>query len=294
MAKIAWIGTGVMGVPMAGHLAGAGHEMHLFNRTFAKAKSASEDIPNSKAFDNIKEAIEGCEFVMTMVGYPQDVEEVYLGPEGIFAYAKPGTIAIDFTTSSPELACRLYKEGKARGISVLDAPVSGGDAGAKKGTLAVMVGGDEESFAKVKPLLETFSATLSLMGAAGQGQHTKAANQVAVAGNTAAMTEALHYALSVGLDPEKMLAVITKGAAGSWQLENMAPRVLAKDFAPAFFIKHFLKDLKIIEDEMTARNTQLTAVHTVRRMYEKMAELGYENDGTQALIKLYQEEKTGC
>ena len=292
MAKIAWIGTGVMGIPMAGHLAKAGHELHLFNRTPAKAISATRDIPNSKAFPGIKEAINGCDFVMTMVGYPQDVEETYLGDEGIFTCAAPGTIAIDFTTSSPELACRLYEEGKAKGIAVLDAPVSGGDAGAKKGTLAVMVGGDEETFIKAKPLLDTFSATLSLMGTAGQGQHTKAANQVAVAGNTAAMTEALHYAMSVGLDPEKMLAVITKGAAGSWQLENMAPRVLKKDFAPAFFIKHFLKDLRIIEEEMAARDIQLATVHTVRRMYEKMAELGFENDGTQALIKLYQEDKS--
>ncbi len=292
MTKIAWIGTGVMGTPMAGHLANAGHELHLFNRTPAKAQAAMKKIPNSKTFASIAEAIDGCEFIMTMVGYPQDVEEVYLGPDGIFANATPGTVSIDFTTSSPELACRLYKEGKTRGVAVLDAPVSGGDAGAIKGSLAVMVGGDEETYAQAVPLLKTFAATLSHMGAAGSGQHTKAANQVAVAGNTAAMTEALHYAMSVGLDPEKMLAVITKGAAGSWQLENMAPRVLAKDFAPAFFIKHFLKDLKIIEEEMATRDTSLATVHTVRQMYEEMAALGYENDGTQALIKLYQREES--
>ncbi len=290
MAKIAWIGTGVMGVPMAGHLAKAGHSLNLYNRTKEKAEKASSEIPGSKAFSSIKDAVEGCSYIMTMVGYPADVEEIYLGEEGIFASAAAGTIAIDFTTSSPKLAARIYKEGKDQGIFVLDAPVSGGDAGAKKGSLAIMVGGDEDVFEKTQPLLEVFSSTLAYMGEAGCGQHTKAANQVAVAGNTAAMTEAISYAVKVGLDPKAMLAVITKGAAGSWQLDNMAPRVLAQDFAPAFFIKHFLKDLAIVEEEMAARGLNLTAVAAVRAMYEEMAALGFENDGTQALIKLYQQD----
>ncbi|HHV41838.1 MAG TPA: NAD(P)-dependent oxidoreductase [Clostridiaceae bacterium] len=291
MTKIAWIGTGVMGVPMASHLAEAGHELHLYNRTKAKAEAATKLVKNSKAYSSLSEAIKDCEIIMTMVGYPSDVEEIYLSPGGIFSLAPEGTIAIDFTTSSPELAVKLYREGKSRGISVLDAPVSGGDAGAKKGTLVVMVGGDADTFARTKPLLETFSTTLCLMGGAGYGQHTKAANQVAVAGNTAAMTEALTYAQKVGLDPVKMLDVITKGAAGSWQLENMAPRVLDGDFAPAFFIKHFLKDIGIIEREMANRDTKLITVHAVKEMYEKMVELGFEDDGTQALIKLYKSKE---
>ena len=183
-----------------------------------------------------------------MVGYPSDVEEVFCSEGGIFDSAKKGALAIDMTTSSPSLAQKLYEMGKERGIRVMDAPVSGGDSGARNATLSIMVGGDQKDFEDAMPLFSCMGKNIILMGPAGSGQHTKAANQIAVAGATAAYTEALIYAEKTGLDPQKMLAAIGAGAAGSWQLTNMAPRALAGDFAPGFFVKHFIKDMKIVKD----------------------------------------------
>ena len=184
-------------------------------------------------------------------------------------------------------AIPVWEKGKEKGIDVLDAPVSGGDSGAKNATLSIMVGGDEAVFEKVKPLFEIMGKNIVYMGKAGSGQHTKAANQIAVAGATAAMTEAIVYAEDVGLDPHKMLVAIGAGAAGSWQLSNMAPRVLKEDFAPGFFVKHFIKDMKIVVEEAKKRGDSLKMLSAVLSMYEEMAQKGLENDGTQALIKLY-------
>lgn len=212
---------------------------------------------------------------------------MYLGEKGILNCAKKGAIAIDMTTSSPTLAAEIWEKGKEKGIDVLDAPVSGGDSGAKNATLSIMVGGDEAVFEKAKPLFEIMGKNIVYMGKAGSGQHTKAANQIAVAGATAAMTEAIVYAEDVGLDPHKMLEAIGAGAAGSWQLSNMAPRVLKEDFAPGFFVKHFIKDMKIVVEEAEKRGDSLKMLSAVLSMYEEMAQKGLENDGTQALIKLY-------
>lgn len=287
MAKVAWIGIGVMGSSMAKHLLKGGHSVTMYSKTIAKAEKVKIEA-GGEVVDSVKKAVKDADFIFTMIGYPKDVEDVYLGSEGVFACAKKCAIAIDMTTSQPALAKRLYDTGKKAGIRVLDAPVSGGDMGARNATLSIMVGGDEKDFNEVKPLFELMGKNIVHLGSAGYGQHTKAANQIAVAGATAAMTEALVYSKKVGLDPEKMLQAIGAGAAGSWQLSNMAPRVLKRDLAPGFFIKHFIKDMKIVQEEMAARGADLSMLNTVLSLYLKMAEKGFENDGTQALIKLYE------
>lgn len=289
MAKTAWIGVGVMGGSMAGHLIKCGHDVRMYNRTPEKAERVAREVGGSVC-PTIAEAVRDADFIFTMVGYPRDVEEVYLGPDGIFAYAPKGALCVDMTTSQPSLAARLYEEGKQRGIRVMDAPVSGGDSGARNATLSIMAGGDETDFEEVKPLFECMGKNIVYLGPAGFGQHTKAANQIALAGATAAMTEALVYARRVGLDPHKMLAAIGAGAAGSWQLNNMAPRVLNGDLAPGFYIKHYIKDMKIIREEIEQRGVELQMLNTVLDLYEQMAARGLENDGTQALIKLYEQK----
>lgn len=290
MSHIAWIGTGVMGTSMATNLSKQGHSITLFNRTPEKAQIAASSC-HGTACMTIAEAVKNADIIFTIVGYPKDVEEVMLGKGGIFDSAKPGALIIDMTTSLPSLAAKLHALGKERGLRVMDAPVSGGDSGAKKGTLSIMVGGDAADFEEAKPLFAAMGTNIVHMGPAGNGQHTKAANQIAVAGATAAMTEALVYAKRVGLEPEQMLAAIGAGAAGSWQLQNMAPRVLREDFGPGFFVKHFIKDMRIVNQEMNERDTYLKMLNTVLSLYEEMAQQGHENDGTQALIKLYQKEE---
>ncbi len=290
MSKIAWIGTGVMGASMAKHLLKNGHEVNLYNKTLAKAEKVQEEAGGTVC-TTIKDAVENVDYIFSIVGYPSDVEEVYLSEQGILKNAKKGALAVDMTTSKPSLAKKLYEEGQKFGVRVMDAPVSGGDMGARNGTLSIMVGGDLQDFEEVKPLFECMGKNIVYLGPAGNGQHTKAANQIAVAGATAAMTEAIVYARNVGLDPATMLAAIGAGAAGSWQLANMAPRVLRDDLAPGFFIKHFIKDMRIVRDEMADRGVTLGMLNTVLGLYEDMAEEGFENDGTQALIKLYQKAK---
>lgn len=288
MAQIAWIGAGVMGRPLAGHLARHGHQVRVYTRRFETLNGVEEEglIP----CHTIAQAVEGAEYVFVMVGYPKDVEEVFTGEGGIFSCAAPGTVAVDMTTSSPELAHRLWEQGREKGIRVLDAPVSGGDSGARNATLSIMVGGEREDFEQVRPLFACLGTGIHYMGPAGSGQHTKAANQIAVAGATAAYTEALCYAEAAGLDPQAVLAAIGGGAAGSWQFANMAPRVLAGDFAPGFFIKHFIKDMKIVQDESAQRAVELPMLNTVCTLYEELARRGLENAGTQALIQYYQGE----
>lgn len=290
MKKVAWIGAGVMGQPMAGHLAAKGYDVSVYARKDEVLEKMRCDYGVENCYTSIAEAVKDAEVVFVMVGYPADVEEVFLGEGGLFDSVKPGTYIVDMTTSNPSLAVKLYEMGKEKGIHVLDAPVSGGDKGAQAGTLAIMVGGDEEDFEAVKPMFEAFGKSINYMGGAGYGQHTKAANQICVAGATAAYTEAIVYAQKVGLDPEKMLEAIGGGAAGSWQITNMAPRALKGDFAPGFFIKHFVKDMKIVQEEAADKHVQLQMLDAVLAMYEKMVELGFEDDGTQALIKIYRQD----
>jgi len=278
-----------MGSQQAGHLAKHGYAVSAYTRTYEKL------LPLEQAFGikpcrTLREAVADADVIFVMVGYPRDVEEVFTAPDGILENAKAGALAIDMTTSSPALAARLYQLGKEKGIRVLDAPVSGGDKGAKNATLSIMVGGDKADFDAALPLFQCMGKSINHMGPAGFGQHTKAANQIAVAGATAAYTEALVYAAKVGLDPLAMLGAIGGGAAGSWQISNMAPRVLQGDLAPGFFIKHFIKDMRIVEQEGAERGIKLQMLDTVLRLYEDLAAMGCENDGTQALIKYYNRE----
>lgn len=289
--KIAWIGTGVMGSRMLLHLAAGGHTLSAYNRTYAKALPlAGHGVSVCKT---IAECVREADVVFTMVGYPQDVADIYEREDGIFAHAKKQAILVDMTTSSPALAQALYEKAKAKGFAMLDAPVSGGDSGAKAGTLSIMVGGDKAVFDTIQPILGLMGSSLHYMGNAGAGQHTKACNQIAVAGAVAAMSEAIVYAQKAGLDAQKMLSAIATGAAGSWQINNTAPRVMKEDFAPGFYIKHFIKDMHIVQEEMKQRDEQLDMLNAVCAMYEALAANGEENNGTQALVHYYQNNNKG-
>lgn len=286
MKKIAWIGTGVMGAQQAGHLVKNGYAVKAYNRTYEKMEALSHELGFTPC-KTIAEAVAGANVIFVMVGYPRDVEEVFCGQGGIFECADKGALVIDMTTSSPALAQKLYAQGREKGVRVMDAPVSGGDSGARNATLSIMAGGDKADFDEAMPLFSCMGKNIKHMGGPGMGQHTKAANQIAVAGATAAYTEAIVYAQKAGLDPAAMLEAIGAGAAGSWQIANMAPRALRGDFAPGFFVKHFIKDMKIVRDESAQRGLDLKMLDAVLGLYEQMAGMGLENDGTQALIKVY-------
>lgn len=279
--KIAWIGTGVMGKAMVKNLIDAGYEANVYNRTLAKLNDLKE-IAN--VYDNIKDCVKDCDFVFTMVSYPKDVEDVYLNSDGIIANAKADAILIDMTTSSPLLAEKINKIAKQE---VLDAPVSGGDSGAKAKTLSIMVGGNEDAYKKALPLFEEMGTNINYIGPSGFGQHCKMCNQIAVAGATAAYSEALVYMNEIGLDPKLVLKAIGSGAAGSWQINNMAPRVLDNDLDPGFFIKHFTKDMRITKEVMEEHNVTLQMLESVYKMYETLENNGLGEYGTQALIKYY-------
>lgn len=283
--KIAWIGTGVMGSSMLLHLRDAGHDISAYNRTYEKAAPLQEK--GIRVCRDIPTCVHDVDVVCTMVGYPKDVADIYRREDGIFHNIPKGTTLIDMTTSSPQLAKELYQEAKALGASMLDAPVSGGDQGARDATLSIMCGGDQDVFMRCKPLFACMGTSIHYMGEAGSGQHTKACNQIAVAGAVAAMSEALVYATTQGLDAQQVLNAITQGAGGSWQLANMAPRVLQHDFEPGFYIKHFIKDMHIVQTEMEQKNMELAMLQTVCAMYEELAKQGYGDKGTQALIHYY-------
>lgn len=287
MKKVAWIGTGVMGAQQAGHLVKNGYEVKAYNRTYEKMEALSRELGFTPC-TTIAEAVAGAGVIFVMVGYPRDVEEVFCSQGGILECADRGALVIDMTTSSPALAQKLYKQGREKGVRVMDAPVSGGDSGARNGTLSIMAGGDKADFDEAMPLFACMGKNIKHMGGPGMGQHTKAANQIAVAGATAAYTEAIVYAKKAGLDPAAMLEAIGAGAAGSWQIANMAPRALRGDFAPGFFVKHFIKDMRIVCDESAQRGLELKMLDAVLGLYEQMAGMGLENDGTQALIKVYE------
>ncbi|MGG2014248.1 NAD(P)-dependent oxidoreductase [Bacillus sp. S10(2024)] len=287
-ASIGFVGTGVMGKSMVRHLLKAGYTVHVYNRTKEKTADLIEE--GAQWCDSPKEIARTVDVVMTMVGYPHDVEEVYFGENGILTHAKQGTITIDFTTSTPTLAKRIYEEGKSKGIYVLDAPVSGGDIGAKEGRLAIMVGGDEEAYKACLPLFELLGKNIMLQGKAGSGQHTKMCNQIAIASNMLGVCEALAYAKKAGLDPEKVLQSISTGAAGSWSLSNLAPRMLQGDFEPGFYVKHFMKDMNIALAEAEQLGLSAPGLTLTRELYEQLMQDGEENSGTQALYKQYIKE----
>ncbi|EHC6173176.1 NAD(P)-dependent oxidoreductase [Listeria monocytogenes serotype 1/2a] len=285
MEKIGFVGTGVMGSSMAGHLLEAGYEVWVYTRTKTKA----EDLLDKGALwvETPGELANKVDILISMVGYPKDVEELYLGENGFLENLAVGTVAIDMTTSSPALAKKMAEFGREKGIGVLDAPVSGGDIGAKNGTLSIMVGGSEDVFLKVKPIFDILGSSVILQGDAGAGQHTKMVNQIAIASNMIGVTEAIIYAEAAGLNPSRVLDSISGGAAGSWSLANLIPRVLKDDFSPGFFIKHFIKDMGIAISEAKQMGLELPGLTLAEKMYQTLAEQGLSEEGTQALIKYY-------
>lgn len=286
MKTVGFIGVGVMGKSMVRNLMKAGYDVSVYTRT----KSKVEDVLGEGAewCGDVALCAAGKDAIITMVGYPKDVEEVYFGEGGIIESAKEGACLIDMTTSDPGIAKRIYETAKSKGLHSVDAPVSGGDVGAKNGTLAIMAGGDREAFDACLPLFEAMGKTIVYEGAAGSGQHTKMANQIALGGAISGVCEAIAYAQKTGLDVETMLNTLSQGAAGSWQMSNMAPRMLGGDFAPGFYIKHYIKDLKIALAQASAGGLDLGVTKLVASMYEGLAEdKGLGDLGTQALLKKY-------
>ena len=286
MKKIGFIGIGIMGESMVRNLMKAGYEVAVYNRTKSKADAVVAE--GALWCDSAAQCAAGRDAVITIVGYPKDVEEVYFGEGGVIAHADPGTCLIDMTTTSPKLAVRIYENGKKKGLPVLDAPVTGGDAGAKAGTLTILVGGDQETFEKCRPLFEAMGKNIYYEGKAGNGQHTKMCNQIAIAGALSGACEALTYAKAVGMDPARMLESISTGAAGSAQLSNVASRILKDDYAPGFFIKHFIKDMKLADEEAVNAGAHLGVLEYVLNMYQELEAEGCGDLGTQALIKYYE------
>lgn len=286
MRKIGFIGIGVMGQSMARHLMNKGYEVAVYTRTKEKAQGIIEE--GAKWCESVAECAKGRDVVITMVGYPKDVEEVYFGESGVLASADQGTYLIDMTTTSPKLAIKIDEVAQKKGLHALDAPVSGGDVGAQKGTLAIMVGGEESDFKACHEIFECMGTNIVYEGKAGNGQHTKMANQIALGGIITSLCEAMAYAKHVGLDMDKMLGSISTGAAGSWQMSNMAPRIAKGDLDPGFYIKHYIKDMTIALEEGHDAGLKMEMLEKIRAMYEKLQDEGYGDLGTQALIKYYE------
>lgn len=282
--SIGWIGTGVMGESMCSYAMKQANEVFVYNRTKEKAQSLLDK--GAIWCESPQEVAQRADIVFTIIGYPKDVEEVYLGENGLINSAKEGTILVDMTTSSPTLAREIYEKGQEKKISILDAPVTGGDIGAKNGTLVIMVGGDRKSFDEVKPFFDEMGSVIEYMGDSGLGQHTKLANQIAIAGSIIGTCEALLYAAKAGINLEQFIETIKTGSAGSWQLQNMGPRIIKENFDPGFYIKHFIKDMKLAIEECEKMNIQLPGLTLVHSIYDKVSETQDENLGTQGLYKI--------
>ena len=287
-APIAFIGTGIMGGSMAGHLLAAGHPLHVHSRTRSKAEPLISR--GAQWHDTPEAAAAAADVTITMLGLPSDVEQVYFGAggaAGIIAAAAAGSLLIDMTTSSPRLAERIAAAAAARGLAAVDAPVSGGDVGARNASLVIMAGGDLQAFDRARPLLELLGKSVTRLGPAGSGQRCKLANQVAVAVGMVAWCEALAAARAGGLDAATVQQVISGGAAGSWGLTNLAPRALAGDFAPGFLVRHLVKDIHLAREEADATGLQLPGLAVAEQVYEALQSAGYGDDGTQALLRQY-------
>ncbi|MDM5226436.1 NAD(P)-dependent oxidoreductase [Cytobacillus sp. NJ13] len=282
---IGFVGAGVMGKSMAGHLLKAGYPLVVYTRTKEKA---SELIENGAEWaETPLEVAKKANVIITIVGYPADVEEVYLGENGIITNGRENTYVIDMTTSTPTLAKRIYKEAGKIGMHAIDAPVSGGDIGARDAKLSIMAGGDRDAFLAVEPIFNLLGTNIVYQGKAGAGQHTKMCNQIAIASNMIGVCEAVVYAEKAGLDPSTVLQSISSGAAGSWSLSNLAPRIIDGNFEPGFYIKHFIKDMNIALDEAEAMGMMTPGLALAKKMYAELSEKGEENSGTQALYKYW-------
>lgn len=288
MKKIGFIGVGIMGKSMVRNLMKAGFELHIYART----KSKVEDVIGEGAIfhESIKSCVDGCDAVITIVGFPKDVEEVYFEKDNILDSAIQGAYLIDMTTTSPQIAEKIYAEGTKRGFHVLDAPVTGGDTGAKAGTLSILVGGEKEDYEACMPLFEAMGTNINYQGKAGCGQHCKLANQIMIAGTLSGVCEALTYAKEQGLDLDTVMKSVATGAAGSKQLDTFGPKIINGDYAPGFFMKHFIKDMKLALVEANRKGLSLDVLSLVLANYEELEAEGLGDFGTQALVKFYDEE----
>lgn len=280
--KIGWIGTGVMGASMAGHVQEGGHEIYVFNRTKEKSKPLLDK--GATWCESPAEVAMSSEIVFTMVGFPSDVEEVYFGNKGIFSVKGACRIVVDMTTSRPVLAQTIQEKAAEKGIESLDAPVSGGDIGARNATLAIMVGGKKETFEKVLPLFKLMGKDISFMGGPGAGQHTKMCNQILVAGTMIGVCESLLYASKLGLDQQAVIDIVGKGAASSWSINNLGPRIVRGDYSPGFFVEHFVKDMGIALAEAEAAGLSLPGLGLLHQLYVAVKAQGHGRSGTQALF----------
>jgi 3-hydroxyisobutyrate dehydrogenase len=280
--RIGWIGTGVMGKSMCGHLMAAGYEATVFNRSPEKARPLVEK--GAKAADSPRAVAEASDVVFSIVGYPQDVREVTWGERGTLAGARPGTVLVDMTTSEPALAREIDQAARARQVHAVDAPVSGGDVGAREARLSIMIGGDQQVVAALRPLFETMGKTIVHQGPAGAGQHTKMVNQILIASNMIGVCEALLYGFKAGLDLSVVLESVSSGAAGSWSLSNLGPRMIAGNFEPGFFVEHFLKDMGIALAEARRMKLCLPGLALAESLYRAVEAQGYSRKGTHALM----------
>lgn len=285
---IGFIGAGVMGKSMALNLLNAGYPVVVYSRTKDKAQSLLEQ--GASWADSPKVIAEEANVIITIVGYPSDVKEVYLGENGLIPNGKANTYLIDMTTSTPTLATEIYEAAKAKGMNALDAPVSGGDVGAREARLSIMVGGEEEDFSAVLPIFNVLGTNIVYQGKAGSGQHTKMCNQIVIASGMIGVSEAIVYAQKSGLDPETVLKSISSGAAGSWSLSNLAPRMIQGNFDPGFYIKHFIKDMNIALEEAEKMGMETPGLALAQSLYKQLAEQGEENSGTQALYKYWEKQ----
>lgn len=284
--KIAWIGVGVMGESLINHLMNAGHELYVYNRT--KSKCDNVVSKGAKMLEQISDAPKVADLIFTMVGYPKDVEEVYLGENGLIKNVKPEQIFIDMTTSSPSLAQKINEEFKKVGAYTLDIPVTGGDIGAKNGTLTLFVGGDEKIFEeKVRNIVENFAKTINYFGESGKGQYAKLGNQIAIATTMISLAESYIFAKETNLDVVKFLETISTGSAGSFSMSAYAPRVLDNNFKPGFFVHHFIKDMKLALEECEKINLTLPGLELVYKMYNELNDKIKYSEGTQAIVKYY-------
>lgn len=282
---VGFIGIGVMGKSMALNLLNEGYDLRVFTRTKEKAAELVEQGGTWQATP--ADVAAAADIVVTMIGSPKDVEEVYLAEDGVLARARRGAIVIDMTTSSPQLAERIYERARQRGVSALDAPVSGGDIGAREGTLSIMVGGDRDAFEKALPLFKVMGKNIVYQGAAGSGQHCKMANQIAVASTMIGVCESLRYAEKAGLDPRTVLDSIEAGAAGSWTLTNLAPRMISGDFGPGFYVKHFIKDMNIALESCTDIGLKARGLQLAKELYDQISADGGDYLGTHSLYQQY-------
>lgn len=280
--KVGWIGTGIMGLSMAGHIQAEGHDLFVFNRTKKSAETLL--VKGAKWCDSPGDVALNSEVVFTIVGFPEDVEEIYFGENGIFSIKGSCKIVVDMTTSQPSLAQRIAHKAADMGIESLDAPVSGGDIGAKTGTLAIMVGGRKNIFNRVLPLFQLMGQDISFMGDSGAGQHTKMCNQILVAGTMIGVCESLLYASKLGLDQDTVIKIIGKGAAGSWSISNLGPRIVRDDYDPGFMVNHFIKDMRIALEEAASVGLSLPGLGLVSQLYLAVKAQGHGCSGTQALF----------